>query len=89
VDVERAVLSQGASAVVVAGLEVTPDGNQLVDPLGDRLQVNLGTEAEIREQGQRTRVMFFILAIPAGIASFFLGRSALAMRREFVWMSNE
>jgi hypothetical protein len=89
VDVERAVLSQGASAVVVAGLEVTPDGNQLIDPLGDRLQVNLGTEADIREQGQRTRVMFFILAIPVGIASFFLGRSALAMRREFVWMSNE
>jgi hypothetical protein len=36
----------------------------LIDPLGDRLQVNLGTEAEIREQGQRMRVMFFILAIP-------------------------
>jgi hypothetical protein len=89
VDVERSTLPQGASAVVVAGLEVTPEGNQLVDPLGDRLQVSLGTEAEIQEQGQRTRVMFFILAIPAGIASFFLGRSALAMRREFVWMSNE
>ena len=89
VDVERMVLSQGASAVVVAGLEVTPEGNQLVDPLGDRLQVSLCTEAEIREQGQRTRVMFFILAIPAGVASFFLGRSALAMRRDFVWMSNE
>ncbi|MDA0267355.1 MAG: hypothetical protein O2890_15730 [Cyanobacteria bacterium] len=89
VDVERAVLPQGASAVVVAGLDVTPAGNQLVDPLGDRLQISLGTEAEIREQGQQTRVMFFILAIPAGIASWFLGRSALAMRREFVERSNE
>lgn len=89
VDVERSTLPQGASVVVVAGLEVTPEGNQLVDPLGDRLQVSLGTEAEIQAQGQRTRVMFFILAIPAGIASFFLGRSALAMRRDFVWMSNE
>lgn len=73
VDVERAVLPQGASAVVVAGLAVTPTGNQLVDPLGDRLQVNLGTEADIREQGQRTRSLFFILAIPAGVASAFLG----------------
>ena len=89
VDVERAVLPQGASAVVVAGLEVTPEGNQLVDPLGDRLQISLGTEAEIREQGQHMRVVFFILAIPAGIASGFLGRSALAMRREFVELSNE
>jgi hypothetical protein len=53
------------------------------------LQISLGTEAEIREQGQQARVMFFILAIPAGIASWFLARSALAMRREFVELSNE
>jgi hypothetical protein len=89
VDVERAVLPQGASAIVVAGLEVTPEGNQLVDPLGDRLQISLGTEAEIREQGQHMRVMFFILAIPAGIASGVLWRSAMAMRQEFVILSNE
>ncbi|MGD1906893.1 MAG: hypothetical protein ACFB0C_12980 [Leptolyngbyaceae cyanobacterium] len=89
VDVERSVLPQGASVVVVAGLEVTPEGNQLVDPLGDRLQVNLGTEAEIQEQGQQTRTLFFILGIPAAIASGLLARSALAMRRMFVRLSNE
>ncbi len=89
VEVERAVLPQGASAVVLAGLAVTPEGNQLVDPLGDRLRISLGTEAAIREQGQSLRVMFFLLAIPMGIASTFLGRSAMAMRREFVKISNE
>jgi len=89
VEVERSVLTQGASAVVVAGLEVTPEGNQLVDPLGDRLQVNLGTEAEIRQQGEQTRVLFFILGIPAAIASGVLARSALAMRQGFVRLSNE
>jgi hypothetical protein len=89
VDVERWVLPQGASAVVVAGLETTPEGNQLVDPLGDRLQVTLGTEATIQEQGERSRILFFFLAIPTGIGSGLLGRSAMAMRREFVKISNE
>jgi hypothetical protein len=88
-DFERRLLPQGQSVVVVAGLVATPQGNQLVDPLGDRLQVRLGTEAEIRQQGEQMRLVFGVLAIPAGIASFFIGRSAHRLRQEFIERSHQ
>ena len=88
-DLDRQVLPQGQSVVVVAGLEATAQGVQLIDPLGDRLQVLMGTEAEIRQQGEQLRVLFLILAIPLGFASFLVGRSALRLRQEFVERSNQ
>lgn len=87
-DLERQVLPYGEAVVVVAGLETTPTGNQLVDPLGDRLQVMIGTEETIRKQGEQTRVMAGFWAIPLGMGSFFLGRSARQLRQEFVERSN-
>ncbi|MEO1068438.1 MAG: hypothetical protein AAFW95_04875 [Cyanobacteria bacterium J06638_6] len=88
VDLERQLLPHGESVVVVAGLESTPQGPQLIDPLGDRLQVLPGTEADIRRQGESTRRLFAVLWVPLAIASFFVGRSAWALRREFAERSN-
>ena len=89
VDFDRQILPEGQSVVVVAGLETTPQGNQIIDPLGDRLQVMLGTEAEIRSAGQQTRLMFAVLCVPFGIGSWLVRRSAQALRREFVQQSNQ
>lgn len=88
-DFERETLSYGQSVVVVASLETTPDGNRLIDPLGNRLQVLLGTQEEIRQNGQQARVMFLLLPIPLGIASFMLGKSAHQLRQEFIERSNQ
>ena len=88
-DFERETLPHGQSAVVVASLETTSEGNQLIDPLGNRLQVLMGTEEEIRREGQQTRVMFLLLPIPLGFASFMLGKSARQLRQEFVERSNQ
>ena len=89
VDFDRQTLPQGQSVVVVAGLAATPQGNQLIDPLGDHLQVLLGTEAEIRSAGQQTRLLFAVLCIPFGIGSWWVGRSAQTLRQEFVQRSNQ
>lgn len=88
-DFDRQYLSHGQSVVVVASVEATPQGNQLVDPLGNRLQVLVGTEQEIHKQGQQMRVTFMILSIPLGVASFIVGRSAYRLRQEFVERSNQ
>jgi hypothetical protein len=88
-DIERQVLTQGQSVVVVAGLNTTPQGNQLVDPLGNRLQILIGTEAGIRRQGQQLRVLFLILAFPLGFASFMVGKSAHQLNQAFIERSNE
>lgn len=88
-DVEREVLPYGQTVVVVAGLESTPEGNQLVDPLGDRLQVQIGSEQDIRKQGEQARTMAGFWVIPFGVGSFLLGRSAQRLRQEFVIRSNE
>lgn len=88
-DFERETLPYGQSVVVVASLETTADGNRLIDPLGERLQVLMGTEETIRQEGQQARVMFLLLPIPLGVASFMLGKSALKLRQEFVERSNQ
>lgn len=88
-DFERETLPHGQSAVVVASLETTTDGNRLIDPLGNRLQVIMGTQEEIRQEGQQARVMFLLLPIPLGIASFMLGKSAHQLRQEFIQRSNQ
>lgn len=88
-DVERRVLPQGQSVVIVAGLDTSPQGNQLIDPLGDRLAVLIGTEDSIRTQGIRARIMFALLSIPTGFASVAIGRSANRLRQEFIERSNE
>ena len=87
-DFERQVLPHGQSVVVVAGLERTTQGNQLIDPLGNRLKVLIGTEAEIRRQGQQLRSLFLILVIPLGFGSYIVGRSAQRLRQEFIERSN-
>ncbi|GEM_PF-3532281 len=89
VDVTRSALPYGASAVIIAGLETTNTGNQLIDPLGDRLLVKLGTEADFRATGKQTRRMFAIIWIPFAIACFFLSRSARRYYQELVEISNQ
>jgi hypothetical protein len=84
VDVDRRVLPQGASVVVVAALESTPQGSRLVDPLGDRLKVSLGKEDDIRRQGEQARLLFAILCVPMGIASVLVGRSTHRLWQEFL-----
>lgn len=88
-DLERRVLPHGQAVVVVAGLDTTTQGTQLIDPLGDRLRIELGTEDEIRQQGQQARLMFGILWIPLGLGSYFVGRSAHRLRQEFIERSNQ
>ena len=88
-DLEREVLPYGESVVIVAGLETTPEGPQLVDPLGDRLQVLIGNETEIRQQGEQARIMAGFWAIPLGAGCFLLSRSARRLRQEFVERSNQ
>ena len=88
-EVTRQVLPHGQSVVIVAALDVSTDEPQLVDPLGDRLQVHLGTEDEILQDGQRLRVMFGILSIGLAIASFFIARSAHQLRQEFIVRSHQ
>ncbi|EKV02151.1 hypothetical protein Lepto7375DRAFT_4359 [Leptolyngbya sp. PCC 7375] len=88
-DFERETLPYGQSVVVVASLETTADGNRLIDPLGNRLQVLMGTGEEIRQEGQQARVMFLLLPIPLGFASFRLGKSARQLRQKFVERSNQ
>jgi hypothetical protein len=88
-DMSRLVLPQGQSAIVVAAVEATPEGAQLTDPLGDRLQVYLGTEDEIVETGQRLRVTYGIGAVILAIVSFFIARSAYQLRQEFLLRSNQ
>lgn len=89
VEMTRTALPQGQSAVVVARLETADTGNQLADPLGDRLAVHLGTEADILATNQQTRRMFTFVWIPFAIASFFLSRSARRYYKELVEISNE
>lgn len=89
IDLERQVLPQGQAVVVIAKVEATPQGNQLADPLGDRLQVVLGTEDEFRQQGQQLRLWFGLLSIPLGLASFMVGRSAYGLWQEFIERSHQ
>ena len=89
VDLERRALPQGQAALVVAGLEPGPEGNQLVDPLGNSLQVFLATEAELQENNRQSRRMLLVLWIPFAIASVLLIRSARRYYRELVEISNQ
>ena len=88
-DLERRVLPFGQAVVVVASLVSTPQGNHLADPLGDRLQILVGTEADIRQQSQQMQLLFALLCIPVGLASFWVGRSAYRLRQEFIQRSNQ
>lgn len=88
-EVERQVLPHGQEVVVVAGLESGPQGSQLVDPLGNRLKVLIGSEAEIRRQGQRLRMLYGLLVVPMGVACWAVTGSARRLRQEFVERSNQ
>lgn len=83
-DVKRNVLPHGQSVVVVAGLR----DRQIIDPLGDRLKIELGTETEIRENATRMRFILSVIWFPLAIASYFLARSAQTLNQEFIRRSN-
>ena len=89
VDVTRRYLVHGETVTIVAAVEVSTPSNRLVDPLGDRLRVYRGTEAEILREGQQARVFAGFFAIAMAIASFLLGRVALLMYRDFVVISQQ
>ncbi|NJN72515.1 MAG: hypothetical protein HC799_06695 [Limnothrix sp. RL_2_0] len=83
-DVKRKVLPHGQSVVVVAGLR----DRQIIDPLGNRLKIELGTESEIRENAQRMRFILSFIWFPLAIACYFLARSAQTLNQEFIRRSN-
>jgi hypothetical protein len=83
-DVKRKVLPHGQSVVVVAGLR----DRQIIDPLGNRLKIELGTESEIREDSQRARFIMSFIWFPLAIACYFLARSAQTLNQEFIRRSN-
>ncbi len=84
-DLERQILPYGQSVVIVASLQ----DQQLIDPLGDRLRIEYGTETEIRNAGKRMRWVFSVMWLPFAGASYFLGSQAMKLRREFAIRSNE
>ncbi|AFY38454.1 hypothetical protein Lepto7376_2159 [[Leptolyngbya] sp. PCC 7376] len=84
-ELERELLPYGQAVVVVAGIK----DQQLIDPLGDRLRIEFGTEEEIKNTAQKGRFFLSIFWLPLGGASYFFARQAIARNREFVYRSNE
>lgn len=89
VDVTRRYLLQGESVTIVTGIDTSSDRPQLVDPLGNRLRVYRGSEADIlrrNQQGRRTMGMVAILMLGGG---YLLHRKANEMYRQFEILSNQ
>lgn len=86
--VERQLFPNAQAVVVVMGLETGPGGPRLVDPLGERLRIYIGTEQDIRQRSAHTRLLFAVLWVPMALLGLWLGRSAHRLRQEFIERSN-
>ena len=84
----RAYLADGAAVVVQAGLEGTPEGGRLVDPLGERLSVELGTTKSIKEGNAKATIFSVLFAIGMMVLAFELQKKRAKLWQEFVARSN-
>ncbi|MEL7083333.1 MAG: hypothetical protein AAGM36_02430 [Cyanobacteria bacterium J06597_1] len=89
VDVTRRYLVQGEWVTIVAGLDTSSGQAQLVDPLGNRLQVYRGSEADILQTNQQARRSMGIVAILMLGGSYLLFRKAGEMYYQFEILSNQ
>ncbi|MGK7910294.1 MAG: hypothetical protein AB4050_02260 [Synechococcus sp.] len=89
VDVTRRYLVQGELVTVVAGIDTSSGSAQLVDPLGDRLRVHWGNEADILRTNQQARRTMGMVAILMLVGSYLLYRKADEMYRQFEILSNQ
>ncbi|MGB2924677.1 MAG: hypothetical protein WBB82_05215 [Limnothrix sp.] len=83
-ELDRNLLRDGQAAVIVASVQ---DG-KLVEPSGDRLRIELGTEPDIRVDNQRRRLIFAIIWLPLGIISYFLAKYSYGLNQDFIRRSN-
>ncbi len=84
----REYLADGAAVVVQAALEGTPEGGRLVDPLGERLSVELGTAKEIKAGNVKATIFSFLFAIGMMVLAFELEKKRSKVWQEFVARSN-
>ena len=84
-DLDRRVLPHGQTVTVVAALR----DQQLVDPLGGRLKIALGTEADIRRTGERFGRILTVIWLPLAIASYLCGKKAAQLNQEFLERSQQ
>ena len=89
VTITRNYFLNGQPVVIVAGLETTEQGPQLVPPLGKQAQVWLGTESDIKSQGEAARPMLFLIGIGSAIACYFLNRQYRQAKDEIIRKSNQ
>ncbi len=87
-EVTRKYLADGAAVVVQAALEGTPEGGRLVDPLGERLSVKLGTAKEIKEGNVKATIFSLLFAIGMMVLAFELEKKRSKQWQEFVVRSN-
>lgn len=87
-EVTREYLADGAAVVVQAALEGTPEGGRLVDPLGERLSVELGTAKSIEEDHVKVTIFSLLFAIGMMVLAFELRKKQTKQWQEFVARSN-
>ena len=87
--VTRQFFPDGQSVVIFAAVESNPNGGQLIDPLGERLQVIKGTETEIMEEDSNMRIVYAFLSIVMGFSAYRLKKIQEAKWQEFVDRSNQ
>lgn len=85
----REYLADGAAVVVQAALEATPEGGRLVDPLGERLSVQLGTAKSIKEGNLQETIFSMLFAMGMMVLAFELEKKRAKQWQEFVLRSNE
>ncbi len=85
----RKYFPDGQSVVLVAAVEATPNGGQLVDPLGQRLQVIVGTETQIAQDDSKMRIVLGLFSIVLGISAYFFKKAQGAKWQEFIEQSNQ
>lgn len=88
-EVIRQFIPHGQSVIIFAAVESTPNGGRLIDPLGQRLKVLMGTETEIRQTDSRMRIIYALLTIVSGISAFFLKKRQGEKWQEFVERSHQ
>lgn len=85
----REFATDGMAVLLIAALETTPEGVQIVDPLGDRLKILPGTAQSIAENDVKSRVFMGAFGVVMGVAAYMLKKAQAAKWQEFVIRSNE
>lgn len=85
----REFATDGMAVLLVAAVETTADGPQIVDPLGEQLKVLPGTEQSIAEDDVKTRIFMGGFSVLMGIVAYILKQAQAAKWQEFVIRSND